>query len=60
MAFATSILYLLVQPRPEEVVEARRRWRSRNRGNRRTPPHVINWDSQFLILSGWAIGRNKK
>ena len=54
MAFATSLLYLLVQPRPERVVEAQTRWHARNRG-RRPPPYILNWTSKFLLLSGWAI-----
>ena len=56
VAFVTSFLYLLVQPRPENVLEAKTKWERRYQGGRGTPSYILNWTSAFLCMSGWAIG----
>ena len=65
LAFVTSTLYLLVQPRPEDVEDAESRWMIRKQGLSRparykiiTPPFIRNAAIMFLLFSGWKE-RNK-
>ena len=65
LAFVTSTLYLLVQPRPEDVEDAESRWMMRKQALSRparykiiTPPFIRNAAIMFLLFSGWKE-RNK-
>ena len=63
LAFVTSTLYLLVQPRPEDVEQAESTWLARKQTLPRsvkvtTPPFIRNAAIVFLLLSGWRE-RNK-
>ena len=60
LAFVTSTLYLLVQPRPEEVEQEEEKWirqkslySSRPRAPMITPPFIRNAALVMLLYSGW-------
>ena len=59
LAFVTSTLYLLVQPRPEDIDEAETQWTKHKTNSRlpesslRTPPFIRNAALLMLLYSGW-------
>ena len=56
LAFATSTLYLLVQPRPEDVDAAKEKWESEVSKQKvpiPMPPFLMNAGIAFLLYTGW-------